>query len=177
MNDSNQKIVYLDRDGVINKEVNYLYKIDEFEFIDGVFEACSYFIKKGYKLIIITNQSGIAKGIYRLEDYQILTKWMIEQFKIKSIDILDVYFCPHNPSSNCECRKPKPGMIIESSSKYNAIMSESWMIGDKESDIQAANNAGIENTIIVKSGHKINSFNSNAKYIIDSIKDSIEIIK
>lgn len=177
MNDNKQKIVYLDRDGVINKEVNYLYKIDEFEFIDGVFKACFYFIQKGFNIIIITNQSGIAKGIYKLEDYKILTKWMIEQFKIKSIDILDVYYCPHNPSSNCECRKPKPGMLIESSTRYNANMSESWMIGDKETDIQAANNAGIENTIIVKSGHKINPINSNAKYIIDSIKESIEIIK
>ena len=89
MNDNKQKIVYLDRDGVINTEVNYLYKIDEFEFIDGVFEACFYFIKKGYNIIIITNQSGIAKGIYKLEDYKILTNWMIEQFQqlLLAVDI------------------------------------------------------------------------------------------
>jgi D-glycero-D-manno-heptose 1,7-bisphosphate phosphatase len=171
------KAVFLDRDGVINKEVNYLYKIDEFEFIEGVFEACYEFIQKGYKLIIITNQSGIAKGIYKENDYRILTKWMKMQFKIRSIDILDVFFCPHNPSSNCECRKPMPGMFFKSFNKYKIDASASWMIGDKESDIQAANNAGIENTIIVKSGHKIDTINSKAKYIIDSINESIEIIE
>ena len=70
-----------------------------------------------------------------------------------------MYFCPHNPSSNCECRKPKPGMLIDSSIRYNVDMAQSWMIGDKETDIKAAKNAGIENTIIVKSGHKINTIN------------------
>ena len=171
------KTIFLDRDGVINKEINYLYKIEDFKFISGVFEACQYLRKLNYEIIIVTNQSGIGKGIYQKVDFLTLMKWMIKQFKNQSIEILDVFFCPHNPSSNCKCRKPKPGMLLESFDKYRIDMNHSWMIGDKESDIQAANKAGIENTILVKSGHKINETNSKAKYIIESIKESVEIIK
>ena len=171
-----QKVVFLDRDGVINKEVNYLYKKSDFRFIDGVFKACKYFQEIGYELIIISNQSGIAKGFYKKEDFNSLTKWMKRQFKIQSIDILDVFYCPHDEDSKCLCRKPKPGMLLESKDKYLIDMKKSWMIGDKETDIQAANDAGINNTILVKSGHKINEFNSKSKYIIKSIKESIEII-
>lgn len=172
-----QKVVFLDRDGVINKEVSYLSKIVDFEFIDGVFNACKYFQIHGYNLVIITNQSGIARGYYREKDYHTLTKWMLKQFINQNIDILDVFFCPHGPKSNCSCRKPQPGMLIEGRDKYNIDMKNSWMIGDKEVDIQAANAAGISNTILVKSAHNIDEINSNAKYIIKSIKNSIEIIK
>jgi len=171
------KVVFFDRDGVVNKDVGYLYKVEEFEFIDSIFEVCKHFISLGYKLVIITNQSGIARGYYREKDYYTLTKWMLKQFINQSINILDVFFCPHDPKANCSCRKPRPGMLIEGRDKYNIDMKNSWMIGDKEADIQAANAAGISNTILVKSGHPIDESNSNAKYIIKSIKNSIEIIK
>ena len=78
------KTIFLDRDGVINKEVNYLHEIDSFEFIDGIFEACKYFLNVGYEIIIITNQSGISRGYYNQDDYDILTKWMLERFKAVS---------------------------------------------------------------------------------------------
>ena len=171
------KTIFLDRDGVINEEVNYLYQIENFKFIDGVFEACLHFQRLNYKIIIVSNQSGIARGYYSENDYKRLTTWMLDQFCHKNIAVLDTFYCPHGPDSKCYCRKPKPGMFIDAQNKHDINMDESWMIGDKETDIQAANNAGIENTIIVKSGHKINPINSNAKYIIDSIKESIEIIK
>jgi len=171
------KVVFLDRDGVINREVRYLHKSKDFEFIDGVFKACQYFQKLDYKLIVITNQSGIARGCYQKEEFHILTKWMFAQFTNQGVDILDVFFCPHGPESTCECRKPHPGMLLDARNKYNIDMANSWMIGDKEADISAANAAGINNTILVKSGHSIDEANSNAKFILKSIKDSIEIIK
>ena len=106
------KTIFLDRDGVINKEVNYLHKIEDFEFIDGVFDTCQYFKSLNYKIIITTNQSGISRGYYTEIDFQKLTNWMLGQFNINNIDILDVIHCPHLPSDLCDCRKPKPGMFL-----------------------------------------------------------------
>ena len=176
MRGNSKKIIFLDRDGVINKEVGYLYQTQDFEFIDGIFESCKYFKKLGYEIIIITNQSGIARGYYQKEDFHALTKWMLIQFNNQGVDILDVFFCPHGPESSCECRKPKPGMLIEARDKFNIDMKNSWMIGDKEADISAANAAGISSTILVKSGHQVDEVNSSAKFILKSIKDSIQII-
>lgn len=170
------KTIFLDRDGVINKEVNYLYRVNDCEFIDGIFDACAYFQKIGFKIIIITNQSGIARGYFTENDYQILTNWMIRQFREKEIQILDVFHCPHGPNDKCECRKPMPGMLYEAQKKYNINFENSWLIGDKEEDIDAAHNSGITNTIIVKSGHKIDELNSKARYILNSIDESINVI-
>ena len=170
------KSIFLDRDGVINKEINYLHKIKDFEFIPGVFDACIYLNNLGYKIIIITNQSGIARGYFKESDYQVLTQWMVNQFNKNNIDILDVFHCPHGQDSPCKCRKPKPGMLIEAKIKHNIIMEDSWMIGDKENDIKAAINAGISNTILVKSGHKINEVSSRAMFFLDSIKEIKQVI-
>jgi D-glycero-D-manno-heptose 1,7-bisphosphate phosphatase len=171
------KTIFLDRDGVINKEVEYLFRIADFEFIEGVFDTCLYFQQLDYKIIIISNQSGIARGYYNENDYQKLTEWMLGQFNDKGINILDIFYCPHSPESTCNCRKPKPGMLIEAKNKYNISMKDSWMIGDKETDIEAANLAGITNTILVRSGHLIDESNPNSKFTIDSIKQSKEVIK
>jgi|TARA_B100000767_G_scaffold272032_1_gene298869 D-glycero-D-manno-heptose 1,7-bisphosphate phosphatase len=170
------KTIFLDRDGVINKEINYLHKIEDFEFIDGVFEACQYLQSLEYKIIVITNQSGISRGLYTKNDYQIITKWMVSQFMKNNISILDTFHCPHLPDSGCNCRKPKPGMLLNAKNKYDIDMNQSWMIGDKETDITAAISSGITNTILVKSGHKINEADSRAKFIIDSIKQSSQLI-
>ena len=171
------KTIFLDRDGVINKEVNYLHKIENFEFIDGVFNSCSHFQRLGYKIIIISNQSGISRGYFNENDYQVLTSWMLKQFKLNDIIILDVFHCPHGPESMCACRKPKPGMIEKANKTHNIDLKNSWLIGDKETDIQVAYAAGIENTILVRSGHLINEDSSQALYIVDSIKESIALIE
>ena len=176
MKNDNIKVIFLDRDGVINKEIGYLHKIKDFSFINGVFKACNYFQSVGYNLIIITNQSGIARGYYKEEDFYRLNKWMLEQFTNHGIKILDIFFCPHHPNAECNCRKPKPGMLLEANKKYSIDMKKSWMIGDKEVDVSAANSAGITNTILVKTGHEIDETKSNARFILKSIKDCIGII-
>ena len=170
------KTIFLDRDGVINREAQYLYKIDDFEFIDGIFDACLYFQSLSYKIIIITNQSGISRGYYTESDYQKVTQWMLNQFKYKNINILDIFHCPHGPDSTCDCRKPKPGMFLKAKAKHNTDMEKSWMIGDKERDTIAANSAGIDNTILIRSSHRIDEPNSNAKIILDSIRQAKQII-
>ena len=171
-----KNIIFLDRDGVINKEINYLHKIEDFEFIDGIFDACLHFQDLGYKIIIITNQSGIFRGYYSEIDYQLMTEWMLNQFENKGIKILDTFYCPHGPNSTCECRKPKPGMLLEATIKNNINLENSWMIGDKELDIEAAEAAGIHNTILVRSGYKIDEFISKATFFLDSIQQSIKVI-
>ena len=170
------KVMFLDRDGVINQEVGYLHKSKDFKFIDGIFEACKYFQSLGFKVIVVTNQSGIARGYYQETDFHILTKWMLVQFYNQDVDILDVFFCPHGPNSTCECRKPKPGMLLEARDKYGINMNESWLIGDKETDIDAAYAAGINNTILVKSGHRIDGMITKAKFILESIKESTQFV-
>ena len=170
------KAIFLDRDGVINREIGYLNKIEDFEFIDGVFDACNYYQRIGFLIIVITNQSGISRGFYSENDFIILNNWMINQFNKKNVDILDVFFCPHMPNEHCNCRKPSPGLIIDAQQKYNIDLKRSWLIGDKETDIMAGNKAGIENTILVKTGHKIDESMSNAKYILKSLEETIQII-
>jgi D-glycero-D-manno-heptose 1,7-bisphosphate phosphatase len=170
------KTIFLDRDGVINVEKNYLHKIDDFEFISGIFNACNYYKNLGYRIIIVTNQSGISRGYYSTKDFEILTNWMIKKFQSRQVEILDVFHCPHSPNDNCKCRKPMPGMLLEAQKKYRIDMSNSWLIGDKEEDIIAAHDSGINNTIIVRSGHKIDELNSKAKYVLNSIAESVKVI-
>lgn len=177
INMNSQKAVFLDRDGVINIEKNYLYKKEDFEFISGVFKSLKYLEDKGYLLFIITNQSGIAREYYTLKDFQILTSWMLDKFKKMGINISQVELCPHGPSDNCTCRKPKTKMIDNIQKNYQIDLENSWLIGDKSSDINCAINAKIKNTIQVKTGHEFKEEDSKADYICDSIDDIRTIIK
>lgn len=172
-----KKVIFLDRDGVINIDKHYLYKIEDFEFTNKLFETCSYFVSLGYEIAVITNQSGIARGYFSIEDFNKLTTWMIEQFKKNNINILDVQFCPHGPNDNCNCRKPKAGMIEEICKKYEIDLNKSWLIGDKTSDIQAGLNAGISNNILITSEYIDSSKDLKTKNIVKNIYETKNIIK
>lgn len=169
------KALFLDRDGVVNKEKNYLYKIEDFEFIDGVFETCRYFQNKGYLIIIITNQAGIARGKYTEKDFEILTHWMINEFKKENITISKVYHCPHHPdfTGECECRKPKPGMILEAKNEFNINLKDSVLVGDKNSDIEAGKSAGVGKNYLISTGHKI----TDTTYIYNWINNLLDLIQ
>jgi len=172
-----RKALFLDRDGVINKEKNYLYKIEDFEFIDGVFETCRAFQERGYLIIVITNQAGIARGKYTEEDYRVLTRWMVERFADEGVTINAVYHCPHHPdfSGECSCRKPAPGMLEEAKVAFDIDMAASVLVGDKESDIEAGILAGIGTNILVRSGHRIDERLTKAQDILQSIKALVSI--
>ena len=172
-----QKAIFLDRDGVINLDKGYLYKVQDFVFIEGVFTSLQYLQEKGYLLFIITNQSGIGRSFYTQNDFNILTKWMLQEFTKHNIKISQVELCPHNPIENCACRKPKIQMINNILKNYDIDLSTSWLIGDKSSDIKCAVNANIKNTIQVQSGKEFNKEDSLARYTCSSIKDIINIIK
>lgn len=172
-----QKAVFLDRDGVINIEKDYLYKIEDFEFVEGVFESLDYLQNLNYKLFIITNQSGIGRGYYTLDDFKKLTSWMLDKLEKKQIIVSQVELCPHGPNDDCSCRKPKTGMIENILKNHEIDLENSWLIGDKGSDIKCAKNANIRNTIQVKSGHSFDEKESMADFICNSIKDVPKIIK
>ena len=125
-----KKIIYLDRDGVINEDFGYVSKIENFKFVNGVFEACKEFLALGYEIIVVTNQSGIGRNYYSEDEFLELTKYMKNEFKKKDIDILNVYYCPHNPDDNCSCKKKKTGMILQSLNDFEINLNNSWLIGD-----------------------------------------------
>ncbi|CAM1373128.1 D-glycero-beta-D-manno-heptose 1,7-bisphosphate 7-phosphatase [Tenacibaculum xiamenense] len=164
------KVVFIDRDGVINKDVGYLDKIEDFQFIDGVFTSFRYLQSLGFSLVIITNQSGIGRGYFSDYDFHVVNNWMLDKFSHENVNILDVLYCPHKPLDLCTCRKPNTGMLETINKKYNIIKKESWLIGDKESDIDTAINFGITNTVLVESGQEIDKKNSKANFILPSIK-------
>ncbi len=146
-----KKALFLDRDGVINIEKNYVYRINDFEFTKGIFDLCRQYQNDGYLIFVVTNQAGIARGIYSEKDFLILTDWMIKKFKEDGIDIARVYYCPHHPdfTGNCTCRKPEPGLILKAAEEFNLDLPNSVVIGDKESDIMAGYNAGIQNCFYI----------------------------
>jgi len=170
-------MIFLDRDGVINIDKHYLYKIEDFEFYENLFETCKYFQELGYQLIIITNQSGIGRKYFTQSDFKKLTQWMLNKFKSNSINILDIFYCPHIPEDKCTCRKPEPGMIIQACDKYDIDLDNSWMIGDKISDIDLAYNAGIKNSILISSEYNTNKDFLKTKNIIKNIIEAKNIIK
>lgn len=135
------KAIFLDRDGTINVEKDYLFRISDFEFLPNVITALHRLQSAGYKLIIITNQSGIARGYYSEEDFEILNSWMLGELKRYGINISAVYYCPHHPEAkideyryDCACRKPKLGMYEKAVMDFDIDLSESYAIGDKIRD-------------------------------------------
>lgn len=163
------KALFLDRDGVVNVEKNYLYKIEDFELIDGIVEVCKYYAALGYLIIIVTNQSGISRGYYTQEDFNRLSQWMIEHFKSLGVTITHIYHCPHHESidGHCDCRKPQPGMFLEAQKDFDLDMERSIMIGDNERDIQAAIRAGVATNILLS----VEAIESSANKIIRSLKE------
>lgn len=149
---SKKKALFLDRDGTINIDKKYLFRIEDFDFQPGIFDLLSNFSDQDYLIFIITNQSGIARGYYTENDYLHLTQWMTEQLQKKGIHIEKVYHCPHHPeiTGTCECRKPKPGLIVQALEEYNIDPKLSILIGDKERDILAGQNAGIGKNLYIQ---------------------------
>ncbi len=147
-----KKAVFLDRDGVINVDSGYVSKREDFVFCEGVFDALKSFQKLGYMLIIVTNQSGIGRGYYSEKDFLALSEWMNDELKNKGIKISKVYYCPHAPDAGCECRKPKPKMILDAVKEFDIDLKNSVMVGDKLSDMEAGKKAGVARLFLLSDG-------------------------
>lgn len=144
------KALFLDRDGVINNDVGYASKPADITFMPGIFTLCRHAQQQGYRLIIVTNQSGIARAYYSEGDFQALSDWMREQFSTQGIQLDAIYHCPHHPAITgpCHCRKPEPGMLLQAIEQFGIDPIYSVMIGDNQSDMLAAFRAGIATRLL-----------------------------
>jgi D-glycero-D-manno-heptose 1,7-bisphosphate phosphatase len=148
--------IFLDRDGTINVERNYLHRIEDWEWIPGAKEAIRKFKRSGYRVVIVSNQSGIARGMYAPSDVEHLHTF-VQQELVSLETVIDAfYYCPHHPdfSGNCSCRKPAPGMLVQASLDLNLDLAQSWMIGDKLIDVQAGSAAGVP-SMMVRTGYGV----------------------
>lgn len=148
------KLIVLDRDGVINEDSpDYIRSPKEWRAIPGSMKAIAKLKQRGYKVAIATNQSGIARGYYTLETLEAIHKKMLDEVEAAGGKIDGIFVCPHVNEDNCECRKPKPGLLLQAAKQFNIDPSEILLIGDSMRDIHAANNCGAK-AIFVNSSHK-----------------------
>lgn len=169
------KAVFFDRDGVINEDYGYVGSIEQFEFIDGVFSALNELKKQGFLLILVTNQSGIARGMYTESDFCRVTSYMQQVLRLHGCGFNGVYYCPHHPEAqipayrvDCDCRKPKPGMYKRAISDFNISPADSYAVGDHARDLIGAAEAGVKNCILVGKDSEIEKINViNVTYYSD----------
>ena len=180
-----KKAIFLDRDGTINVEKDYIYKSEDLVFEEGSIEALKTFKNLGYILIVVSNQSGIARGYFTEEDLNIFNNNMNEILKKNGVEITEFYCCPHHPDGIgeykkvCECRKPNNKMIEDAIKKYNIDREKSYMIGDKTSDIGAGLKSNLK-TVLVKTGYGLKDMekvDKNETLIYENLKDFSEILK
>ena len=156
------KVAFLDRDGVINKDIGYLSDWGRFEYEFAVKSALSMLLNAGYELIVVTNQSGIARGYYSEEDFLLLMAKFRQDLEKSGIKLLDVFYCPHHIDGSiqkymidCSCRKPKPGLFFQAYEKYDIDVAQSVMFGDNVSDLEAAEAAGIKAGFLLRNKENI----------------------
>ena len=166
------KAIFFDRDGTLNVEVGYLYEIDKFKWIDGAREAIKFCNDNGYLAIVVTNQSGVARGFYTEEDIINLHNFIQEELAKVGAHIDDFFYCPHHStgvvekySIDCECRKPKSKLIEDACKKYDIDKSKSLMIGDKPRDVECGKNAGVYSVLF------------DGDNLLNTIKFALETIK
>lgn len=143
------KAIFLDRDGVINVERGYTYQLSDFVILPDLIETLQLFQSKGYLLIVVSNQSGIAKGLYKQEDVEVLHAYLLAELKKNNIQLSEIYYCVHHPDvSKCICRKPDSLFVEKGLARFNIDAKKSYFIGDKERDVEAAEKAGVKGILI-----------------------------
>jgi D-glycero-D-manno-heptose 1,7-bisphosphate phosphatase len=169
--------LFLDRDGVIIKEKNFQIDVDGIEFYPGTLEALSI-LDSRYIKVIISNQSGVARGRFNEGDVRKFNSGLEKLLSNSGVRMDGWYFCPHGPDDNCACRKPRPGMILRAAEDLSIAIDESWLVGDKSSDILAGRAAGLK-TILVKTGYagrEPGSSNISPDYLADNLLEAVKII-
>jgi D-glycero-D-manno-heptose 1,7-bisphosphate phosphatase len=151
-----RRAAFLDRDGVINIDHGYVSRREDFQFVPGSLAACAQLHRRGFALVVVTNQSGIGRGLYGEDDYRCLTEWMSAEFAAAGAPLAGVYHCPHHREAlrpeyrkDCNCRKPAPGLLLASARELSLDLGRSVLFGDKASDIEAAAAAGVPQRVLL----------------------------
>jgi D-glycero-D-manno-heptose 1,7-bisphosphate phosphatase len=157
------KAIFLDRDGVINVDRHeYTWEISDFTILPGVFEACRKWLESGFLIIVVTNQGGIAKGLYTHADVNKLHDHMNILFKKEGIHLTDIYYCPHHPEAgNCLCRKPGSLLVEKALASYDIDPAESFFIGDRDRDIVAGSGAGVKGVLVPVNDNMMTMYRSS----------------
>ena len=150
------RALFLDRDGVVNEEIGYLSRPEQVRFVDGIFDLCRRAQQHHFRLIIVTNQSGIARGLYSEEDFNALTEWMTAEFAREGVRLDRTYYCPHHPDhgvgayrKECIDRKPGPGMLLQAAKDFDLDLEQSIFVGDRCTDMAAGVAAGVGTLLLV----------------------------
>jgi len=151
------RALFLDRDGVVNEEVGYLHRAEDVRFVEGIFSLCRTATELGYRLIVVTNQAGIARGYYTEADFERLMEWIRGALRAEGVELDAVYYCPFHPEHGIgqykrehEDRKPGTGMLLRAAREFGISLAESVMVGDRCSDIAAANASGLRKAFLIR---------------------------
>jgi D-glycero-D-manno-heptose 1,7-bisphosphate phosphatase len=173
-----RKALFLDRDGVINRDKGYVYRWEDFEFLPGVVDAMRRFSSAGYDLIVTTNQSGIARGMFSESDFRALTARIEHVLGARGVTLTATYFCPHLANGaveryaiRCNCRKPAPGMLLQAAADHRLDLRHSILVGDKVSDIEAAQRAGVSRSFLLTSNRDMLQQCPNCDGVVDSLSE------
>lgn len=145
-----RRALFLDRDGVINMDRGYVHRAENTDWLPGIFDLCRSMANAGLVIVVVTNQAGIARGLYSEGQFLDYTRWVHDTFRGLGAPLLSTYYCPHHPSAGvgtllteCRCRKPSPGMLLDAAARHGIILEQSSLIGNKDSDIKAGLAAGV----------------------------------
>ena len=168
------KAVLFDRDGVIVEDIGYHHKIGDFKLVNNAIEGLR--LLKNFTLIIITNQSGIGRGYFTMEDFENFNKHLMQELKKHDIKIDKTYVCPHAPEDNCECRKPKTKFLKDAEKELNVDLKKSFMVGDKKIDIEMGHNAGCKSILVLTGNGMKEKENVKADYFAKDLLDAAKWI-
>ena len=176
------KAAFLDRDGVINRDCGYVYRLQDLELLPGVVEGLQTLQRAGYLLVVVTNQSGIARGLYSESDYDQFTRALRSRLQEHGVELSAVYHCPHLPDApvlqyrmQCDCRKPRPGMLRQAMKDMNIDPQRSFLVGDKPSDVQAGHAAGVPRCYLIDASSSAEVPPRQVDGVFDSLAACVQV--
>lgn len=169
-----RQILFLDRDGIINVDNHFVFRAEDLVFVEGIFQLCKYFRDRGFEIIIITNQSGVGRGLFSEQELNLVMTYILERFKAEGIEILDYFYCPHSPSDLCKCRKPLPGLFTQAMRKFDVLGENCISIGDRDTDVLAAMRAGVQQNYLLLNS-QFGENHAPGSILVKSLSEIVEI--